>query len=88
LWAGGYWLEADDVEANALEKMRRKNCDLMVVNDPHERGAAFAHDTNVVTIYNASGKVYASDGPEPKRTIARKILELAAAQDAFAKLGE
>jgi phosphopantothenoylcysteine decarboxylase/phosphopantothenate--cysteine ligase len=84
----GFALETDDVEANALEKMRKKNCDLIVVNDPREEGAAFAHDTNVVTIYNAGGKVYESEGPEPKRAIARKILELAAAEEAFKKLGK
>jgi phosphopantothenoylcysteine decarboxylase/phosphopantothenate--cysteine ligase len=84
----GFALETDDVEANALDKMRKKNCDLIVVNDPLEEGAAFTHDTNVVTIYNARGKVYESDGPEPKRAIARKILELVAAEEAFKKLGK
>jgi phosphopantothenoylcysteine decarboxylase/phosphopantothenate--cysteine ligase len=82
----GFALETDDVEANALEKMRKKNCDLMVVNDPNVEGATFGHETNVVMIYNGSGKVYESDGPEPKRAIARKILDLAAAEPSFAKL--
>lgn len=84
----GFALETDDVEAKALDKMRKKNCDLIVVNDPLEEGAAFAHDTNVVTIYGARGKVYESNGPEPKRAIARKILELVAAEDSFKKLGK
>jgi phosphopantothenoylcysteine decarboxylase/phosphopantothenate--cysteine ligase len=82
----GFALETDNAEANALEKMRKKKCDLMVVNDPLEKGAAFSHDTNVVTIYNAKGEVYSSSGPEPKRGLARKILELAASQDAFKRL--
>ena len=75
----GFALETDDLEANAMEKLRKKNCDLMVLNDPREEGAAFAHDTNVVTIYGADGEVYKSDGPEPKRAVARKIMELVAA---------
>jgi phosphopantothenoylcysteine decarboxylase/phosphopantothenate--cysteine ligase len=83
----GFALETDDVEANALDKMRRKNCDMMVVNDPHVEGATFAHETNVVTIYTPDGKVYESDGPEPKRAIARRILELAASLPAFSKFG-
>jgi len=72
----GFALETDDVEANALAKMSKKKCDLMVVNDPNVEGAAFAHDTNVVAIYGADGKVYESSGPEPKRAIARRIIEL------------
>jgi phosphopantothenoylcysteine decarboxylase/phosphopantothenate--cysteine ligase len=75
----GFALETDDVETNALEKMRGKHCDLMVVNDPTVEGAAFAHDTNVVAIYGAQGKLYESDDPEPKRAIARRIMSLVAA---------
>jgi phosphopantothenoylcysteine decarboxylase/phosphopantothenate--cysteine ligase len=74
----GFALETDDVEANALDKMRKKNCDLMVLNDPSIEGATFAHDTNVVVIYGAAGKLYESNGPEPKRLIARRIMELVA----------
>jgi len=74
----GFALETNDVEANALEKMRKKSCDLMVLNDPRVDGAAFSHDTNVVTIFGAGGQLYASDGPEPKRQIARRIMELVA----------
>ena len=79
----GFALETDDAEANAQAKLRKKRCDLIVVNDPNVEGAAFSHDTNVVTIFNAAGKIYESDGPEPKRTIARKILEFAAAEPRF-----
>jgi phosphopantothenoylcysteine decarboxylase/phosphopantothenate--cysteine ligase len=74
----GFALETDDVESNALEKMRKKNCDVMVLNDPRDEGAAFGHDTNVVTIFGAEGKVYSSGGPEPKRAIARRIMALVA----------
>jgi phosphopantothenoylcysteine decarboxylase/phosphopantothenate--cysteine ligase len=74
----GFALETDDVEANALAKMSRKKCDLMVVNDPNVEGAAFAHDTNVVAIYGGDGKLYESAGPEPKRAIALRIIELVA----------
>ncbi len=81
----GFALETDDVEANALDKMGRKNCDMMVVNNPHVEGATFAHETNVVTIYTPDGKVYESDGPEPKRAIARRILSLSSKQAAFSR---
>ncbi len=74
----GFALETDDVEANALAKMNKKSCDLMVLNNPNVEGATFAHNTNVVTIYNAQGKVYESQGPESKQLIAREIMRLAA----------
>jgi phosphopantothenoylcysteine decarboxylase/phosphopantothenate--cysteine ligase len=82
----GFALETDEVEANALEKMRKKHCDLMVVNNPRVEGAAFSHDTNVVTILGPAGKLYESVGPEPKRAIARRILELLAGEDEFQNL--
>jgi phosphopantothenoylcysteine decarboxylase/phosphopantothenate--cysteine ligase len=39
----------------AREKLQRKNCDLVVLNDLHEEGAGFAVDTNVVTLIDAKG---------------------------------
>jgi len=82
----GFALETDNVEANALDKLKRKNCDIIVVNNPNVEGAAFSHETNVVTIYDTTGKLYESNGPESKRGIARKILELLRAQHAFKKI--
>ena len=79
----GFALETQNIEANALDKLARKNCDLIVVNNPHTDGAAFSHLTNVVQIYNAQGKLYESAEPESKRTLARRILTLAANEAAF-----
>ena len=59
---------------------------MIVVNNPNVDGAAFSHETNVVTIYDATGKLYESDGPESKRGIARKILALLRAQQAFKRI--
>jgi phosphopantothenoylcysteine decarboxylase/phosphopantothenate--cysteine ligase len=70
----GFALETENEEANARAKMQKKLCDLMVLNRPE---AAFGKDTNVVTIYGASGVVYRSAAPESKRELARRILELA-----------
>lgn len=79
----GFALETANAQANALKKLAKKRCDLIVLNDPLEAGAAFAHDTNVVTIYNAGGEIYKSTGPESKRAIARIILTLAAKEKVF-----
>ncbi len=82
----GFALETEDEELNALAKRQRKHCDVIVVNNPTVAGAAFAHDTNVVTIHNEKGRLYASRGPESKREIARILLDLVAKEPAFVKL--
>ncbi len=82
----GFALETGDAQKNALQKLKKKNCDMIVVNDPLEAGAAFLHDTNVVTIYNSGGEIYRSEAPESKRAIARTILTLATKEKAFKKL--
>lgn len=82
----GFALETGDAEALAREKLDKKKCDMIVVNNPLDTGAAFEVDTNVVTIYNSGGEVYKSGGPESKREIARTILELATNEEAFKKL--
>ncbi len=81
----GFALETTNAQANALQKLKKKRCDLIVVNDPLEAGAAFGHDTNVVTVYNAGGEIYQSPGPESKRQIARTILKLAAGEKTFVR---
>ena len=81
----GFALETDDIDANAGAKLKKKNCDLLVVNNPLEEGAAFDHDTNAVTIYNGKGKVMAT-GLKSKREIADLILTAAREEEAFQKI--
>ncbi len=78
----GFALETENVEENAVEKLSRKHCDLIVANNPNEKGAGFGCDTNAVTIYNAAGAVL-STGIRPKRDIAEIILRTASKQEAF-----
>ena len=65
--------------------MKKKNCDLLVVNNPLEEGAAFDHDTNTVTIYSVAGDPVQS-GLRSKREVASLILDTAHTQDAFKKI--
>ncbi|NOZ61545.1 MAG: bifunctional phosphopantothenoylcysteine decarboxylase/phosphopantothenate--cysteine ligase CoaBC [Calditrichaeota bacterium] len=51
----GFALETENEVQNALGKLRQKNLDLIVVNNPLTSGAGFAHSTNVVTIIDKSG---------------------------------
>lgn len=46
----GFALETDNEKINALEKLKKKNFDLIVLNSLNDAGAGFAHDTNKVTL--------------------------------------
>jgi len=46
----GFALESDDGEANAREKLKKKNLDFIVLNSLNDEGAGFVHDTNRITI--------------------------------------
>jgi len=46
----GFALETDNEEANARKKLTEKHLDMIVVNNPHVKGAGFEHDTNQVTL--------------------------------------
>ncbi|HXV14798.1 MAG TPA: bifunctional phosphopantothenoylcysteine decarboxylase/phosphopantothenate--cysteine ligase CoaBC [Candidatus Krumholzibacteria bacterium] len=71
----GFALETEDEEQNARAKLAKKHCDFVVLNKP---GDAFGLDTNVVSVFDATGAVYQSKAPESKREIARKLLDLIA----------
>lgn len=51
----GFAVETDDVEARAADKLARKGCDYLAVNNPLEPGAGFGHDTNRVTLLARDG---------------------------------
>lgn len=75
----GFAAETHNVEEFAQDKLRRKNCDLLVANDVSSEGAGFGTDTNIVSIYDANGLVK-SLPKLSKRDTAREIIELAAAR--------
>ncbi|MCB0637857.1 MAG: bifunctional phosphopantothenoylcysteine decarboxylase/phosphopantothenate--cysteine ligase CoaBC, partial [Lewinella sp.] len=52
----GFALETTNAEANARDKLRRKQLDLIVLNSLAEAGAGFAHDTNKITIFARDNK--------------------------------
>lgn len=53
----GFAAETEELEVNALDKLRRKKLDLIVGNDVSRADAGFAVDTNVVTMLGADGRV-------------------------------
>jgi phosphopantothenoylcysteine decarboxylase/phosphopantothenate--cysteine ligase len=52
----GFAMETQNLLANAGEKLKKKNMDLIVANNLREEGAGFCTDTNIITIINREGK--------------------------------
>ena len=53
----GFAAETEDEIPNAQEKLRKKNLDLIVVNNVLQEGAGFDVDTNIVTLIDKNGVV-------------------------------
>ena len=51
----GFSMETRDLLENSREKLKKKNCDMMVANNLKTEGAGFAHDTNVATLLFRDG---------------------------------
>ena len=51
----GFAAETQTVEANAIEKLKKKNLDMIVANDVTAEGAGFGVDTNIVTMITSNG---------------------------------
>jgi phosphopantothenoylcysteine decarboxylase/phosphopantothenate--cysteine ligase len=70
----GFAAETEEIVANAREKLRKKNLDLVVANDVGAKDAGFGVETNRVTLVGADGEVE----PLPllsKREVAHRILD-------------
>jgi phosphopantothenoylcysteine decarboxylase/phosphopantothenate--cysteine ligase len=69
----GFALETQNELANAKEKLRKKNLDLIVLNSTRDEGSAFGAETNVVTLIGKNGKVEKLS-KMPKFDVATEIL--------------
>ena len=70
----GFAMETKDLLANAREKLKKKNMDLIVANSLREEGAGFQTDTNKITIIDREGDLQ-SLPVMTKIEAAEKILE-------------
>jgi len=52
----GFAAETDDAIRNGREKLRKKNLDMLVLNDVSKPGAGFDYDTNIVCFLHRSGE--------------------------------
>jgi phosphopantothenoylcysteine decarboxylase/phosphopantothenate--cysteine ligase len=70
----GFSVETENEIENSMDKLRRKNLDLIVINNPLTDGAGFEAETNIVSLVDASGKV--SEMPKmSKLELADRILD-------------
>ncbi len=69
----GFALETDNAEANAREKLLRKNLDMIVLNTLADAGAGFGTDTNKVTVISQDEKI--AFGLKDKHAVAADILD-------------
>ncbi|MYB27564.1 MAG: bifunctional phosphopantothenoylcysteine decarboxylase/phosphopantothenate--cysteine ligase CoaBC [Acidimicrobiaceae bacterium] len=51
----GFAAETEDLETNALSKLRSKNLDVIVANDVSKEHVGFGYDTNEIVMYTADG---------------------------------
>jgi len=71
----GFAAETEQVERYAMDKLQRKNCDLLVANDVSLEGAGFNSDTNIVTVFASEGKI-AELPMMSKREVASRLMSI------------
>lgn len=72
----GFAAETSQALEKAAQKLKKKNADMMVVNDVGRPGAGFDSDTNIVTFLFPSGEMESHD-LMPKEEVANLILNKA-----------
>ena len=70
----GFALETNDEAGNALQKLRKKNLDLIVLNSLRDKGAGFGGDTNKVTLIDKNEQQYAYN-LKSKQEVATDIVD-------------
>ena len=71
----GFALETDNEHVNAMEKLKRKNADYIVLNSLNDDGAGFGHSTNKITIFDKKGTVH-SFNLKSKEEVAIDIINI------------
>lgn len=69
----GFALETNNEEQNALDKMKRKNLDFIVLNSLNDENAGFGFDTNKITILHNTGEIINFD-LKAKENVAEDIV--------------
>ena len=70
----GFSAETENLNRNALSKLKRKNCDLIIANDISKKDSGFNSDYNRISIIDNNGKIKIIKKSR-KSFIANKIVE-------------
>jgi phosphopantothenoylcysteine decarboxylase/phosphopantothenate--cysteine ligase len=70
----GFALETNNEKENALDKLKRKNADMIILNSMNDAGAGFGFDTNKITILTRTGKEWPFE-TKSKQEVARDIVD-------------
>ena len=70
----GFALETNNEKINALDKLEKKNADMIVLNSLNDEGAGFGHDTNKITIFEKGGQEFSFDN-KSKTEVAKDIVD-------------
>ncbi len=70
----GFALETADEKKHAIEKLTKKNADMIVLNSLNDAGAGFGKDTNKITIFRKKGKEIAFE-TKSKAEVAKDIVD-------------
>lgn len=70
----GFALETTNEKEYALQKLKTKNADMIVLNSLNDDGAGFGYDTNKITIFDKSGEQVSYER-KPKTEVAKDIVD-------------
>jgi phosphopantothenoylcysteine decarboxylase/phosphopantothenate--cysteine ligase len=70
----GFALETNNENQNAVDKMKDKNADMIVLNSLNDIDAGFRHDTNKITIFEKGGREFNFEA-KTKTEVAKDIVD-------------
>ncbi len=71
----GFSAETEELQKNSFEKLKKKNCDLIIANDISKKGISFNSNYNEVTVIDNNGKSRFFK-KNKKSIIAKKVVEI------------
>jgi len=72
----GFAAETNELEQNAMQKLRDKNCDLMIANDVSSANSGMESDANEVTVLFQNNGKRQKISRAPKKNIARELVKI------------
>ena len=73
----GFAAETNNLEENAIDKLKNKNCDMIIANDVSDQNIGFNSDLNEVTVFyknKKKEKLYTKNKSLISEEIVEKVL--------------